>query len=191
MSSNRPQRSGRINYQVLNSTGERLFTDPIPLSTEIQQAEQEELQRSELELSIKLDQLSINEMPTSESLIETNLIIDDIRDTIDENPIHPDYASSLQSVTDKLCSLRTSLRRHEQLIKAEGHHHLSESISSTLNDIKDYIKLAKDCKTKVELADKKQATEASILKERSTYFAIEDIQYKIGELQKIFNCEIS
>ena len=195
MSSNRIQRAERINYRILNSTGER-SSDPEPRPPEVDQSDLDPQQlecenQSELELSTKLDQLSLSEMPPSSELaIETNIIIDEVSDTIDENPIHPDYATNLQSVIDKLCSLRTSLRRQDQLIKAEGGHHLSDSITSTFSNIKEYIKQSKDCMLKVELADKKQVTDASIFKERSTYFAIKDIRYKITELQKIFNKEL-
>ena len=184
----RPQRGKRIDYSILHSTGGRVPANQQIESSELRVPSTDD----QLELSIKLDKLSLDEMSLSSELcMETNIIIEEIRDIMDENPIHADYVDDFQSVIDKLGDLRKKLRRKEQLIKAEvSDHPLLETIASIFDDVKTYIKTSKDCKMKHNHAQNRLSNDNAALKDRSTFFAIEDLRYKITELQKEFDKQL-
>ena len=174
----------RLNYKLFNSTGERSDASQPTINTDFV----EELH----DVSSQLNQLSIADMPVTSNLMnETTIDLEEIQDYIDENPIHPDYAANFNNVIEKLGELRLSLRRKDMQLKADDNHELSERIVETLANIKDYIKNAKDCKVKTELAQNKQATNITTFKERSTLFAIDDIKFVINELQKDFDKSIT
>ena len=85
--------------------------------------------------------------------MDTNVIIAEIQDVMDENAIHPDFVSNFKSVTDTLGNLRTNLRNKHQLIQAEETNHpISETITNLLNEVKLYIKTMIGCKSKLDLA---------------------------------------
>lgn len=87
----RARRAERIDYQKLNSTGERHSKQQTTVeSYQSSISPDTETQLAELELSHVFEQLSLVEMPT-DHIIEANVIIEEIADIIDENPIYSDY----------------------------------------------------------------------------------------------------
>jgi len=167
----------RIDYKVLNSTGER--RDPLTKDRENDSVVHD---TEACDISYHFDQLSLNEMP-SELELDTVLIIEEIKDVIDENPIDPGFATDLDSNVSRLEDLRSNLRRKSILYEASKPHDekISASIISTLSTVKEYIKSAKDCKHKTALNGS-----ASAAAQRSMMFTISDIQYHMSELTKEF-----
>ena len=123
-------------------------------------------------------------MATPELVIETIVAIEKVENPIDENPVHSN-TSNLQ-VVEKLCTLRNSLRRKDIQFKDENLFHLAESIKPSFANIKDYIKSAKDCKVKDNLAETKKAEEVAVSNECFIQFTIKDLKYKMEELETDF-----
>jgi len=119
----------RINYQVLNSTGEIT-----PLDQNITE---------------RLGNMTIHDEP-SELRIDALVLIDEVKDIIDENPILEISTSDLDATIYRLEDLYSQVRR-----KGISLGDTDLSINDTLSSIKDYIKSAKDCKSKTRLQDDK------------------------------------
>ena len=83
----------RIDYNIFNSTGQCV----------------EKIATSE-DLSNQFNQLSLTEMP-SQSTINIKVLIQEVEDTIDENPINP--GADLQEIIQKLSDIRKSIRENE------------------------------------------------------------------------------
>ena len=137
-------------------------------------------------VSTRFDKLTLDEMSKpSELVMDINVIISEVKDIIDENPVHADLVSNFDSVSSDLKDLRLSLKKKKQLLLVENPEHaLILTITQTLDAIKSHNQRMTECKSKAQLAN----TDPSIaLMERSICFSIEDINYKIMELQKEFN----
>ena len=174
----------RINYAVLNSTGERTI---LPEANTQPQLDPPSLIDDNIETEFK--KLTLDEMSKpSELIMDTNVIIAEIKDVLDENPVHHDLVSNFDSVTSILQTLRMSLRQKEQRILVEAPNHpLATTIPDVINQIKLHKQKMIECKSKVDVAQTKlvpQNTGSST--ERSIAFAIQDISFKIKELQKEF-----
>lgn len=157
----------RIDYSLLNSTGEVVEKEPT--------AE---------DLSIILDQLSLNEMPSPAS-INIKVLIQEVEDTIDENPIHP--GADFNETIMKLSELRKSIRHNEQSLLTETpDKDLTQAVMMTLSSIKEYIKEANDSKLKSKLTQTKQEADTMQRKQKSLRFMIDDSEHSIEELIKEF-----
>ena len=133
-----------------------------------------------------IDQSSQIKMATPELVIETTIAIEEVEDLIDENPVH--YNTSNLQVIEKLCTLRNSLRRKDIQLKDENQLHLADSIKMSLANSKDYIKSAKDCKVKDNLAETKKAEEAAAFKKQKhcIQFTIKTSNTRWKNLRQIF-----
>ena len=85
----------RINYSILNSTGNIVH--------------QTEYTSSPEDLSIQLDQLTLEEMPSS-VVINTQVLIQEVFDIIDENPIH--IGADYTGIVKKLTEIRQTIRKN-------------------------------------------------------------------------------
>ena len=109
------RRTSRVNYRILNSTGEISHLPVVDLQSTAPEVEFNPP-------SFDLNQPSFKEMASSELVIEKNVILHEINNIIDENPIHPDYASNkrlisivVRTVSDCVHGLRTILFYHPSL----------------------------------------------------------------------------
>eukprot|EP00794_Sanderia_malayensis_P002416 gene2416-2788_t len=151
----------RIDYNLFHSTGERNSHKSSP-----EESPCKEFSREEPPTSIDYTDLSSTIMP-SKSEVEATLLIQEVDDLIDENPISPDTIADVDATVTRLSELRSSLRGHNLLLKAENlNKKLIDQISTTLVNIKDYIKASKNCKTKISI---QQAILESLLHECDVY----------------------
>ena len=110
----------RIDYKLLNSTGHSIkkIATSIEISTEINS--------------------QVTEM-LSQSVININVLIQEVEDTMDENPI--ETGADYQDVIQRLVELRRSIRENEQILLTETPDPmLTESIVNILAKMKEYIK---------------------------------------------------
>jgi len=72
-------------------------------------------------ISIQFDNMTLDEVSRpSELEMDTNVIISEIQDIIEENPVHVDLVSNFDSVITDLKDLRLSLKKKKQLLLAEN-----------------------------------------------------------------------
>ena len=129
----------RIDYRKFNSTGQK-------------QSIQEEVQSGSTPQL--LDKMA-------EAKIEIAVIIDEVQDVIDENPIYRSIPRELDTAIAKLQTFRTDLRRRTHSMQLD--ENLAGTVNETLARIKDYIKSSKDYSSKMNLANtKKEANSVSI-----------------------------
>eukprot|EP00111_Clytia_hemisphaerica_P015786 TCONS_00046609-protein len=132
----RPRRFPRFDYSVYNDVGRK--TAPPPEANP-QPPQPDQPTSSEVEDTItQFHNLTLDEMSKpSELIMDTNVIISEIQDVIDESPVHPDYVSNFDSVTTTLATLRLSLKKKQQLILAENlEPQLPPKITQALDSIK-------------------------------------------------------
>jgi len=182
MSRARRSNQSNWNYAVLNATGERTPHQVNPILDLSAISEVDDV------ISPQLQNLTLNEMSKMQELImDINVIVSEIQDVIDENPVHHELVSNFESVTSNLGTLRLDLKRKEQLVRSQDpNHSLIPTIKQALDSIKLHNQGMIECKSKAQmqarLTDRNQAS-----LERSTCFSIEDIKYKIMDLQKEFD----
>ena len=110
----------RIDYKLLNSTGQSIekIATSIETSTEINS--------------------QVTEM-LSQSVININVLIQEVEDTMDEILI--ETGADYQDVIQRLVELRRSIRENEQILLTETPDPmLTESIVNILAKMKEYIK---------------------------------------------------
>ena len=157
----------RIDYQLLNSTGQ--------LVEKVATSEQ-----SSTEFQIYSSKSTFIEMP-SQSAITIKVLIQEVADTIDENPVEP--GADHKDVIERLIELRKSIRSNEQALVTETPDPiLTATILETLNMMKDYIKDATKAKRHFQMVQAKQESDAVDRKERSLLFSIKDSKNSINEL---------
>ncbi len=166
----------RIDYRVLDSTGEvtRLNSELSP--------------QEEQDISFQFNQLTLKspDRMTTNIKIETNVLIQEVLDVIDENPIYKN--ASLDSTIQKLCDLRNTIRQNDILMKdGNQSHELTDPLGQALLDIKMYIKEANEHKHKGNLGRSKNESEAAVCKERSALFTTNEIIRNIKELEMDFS----
>eukprot|EP00794_Sanderia_malayensis_P001584 gene1584-1750_t len=123
----------------------------------------------------------------SKSEVEATLLIQEVDDLIDENPISPDTIADVDATVTRLSELRSSLRGHNLLFQAENlNKELIDQISTTLVNIKDYIKASKNCKTKISIQQVMQTNDTEARKEKSMLFTIADVRHSLIELINYF-----
>ena len=172
------KRTKRINYKELHSTGQIVH---------------EEDNES---LSEQLSNLSLQEDSTmakmSSLVIDVRVLIEEIKDAIDENPIQGSIIDDIDAII-KLEELRITLRQKSlQFTKEQNDDkELGLSITSAIVSVKEYIKTAKEYKTKSNLAQMKISADIAKGKERSITFALEDLQQNIIELEEDLCCDIA
>ncbi|XP_066924259.1 uncharacterized protein [Clytia hemisphaerica] len=182
----RPRRFPRIDYSVYNDVG-RKTAPPPEANPQPPQPDQPTSSEVEDTITTQFHNLTLDEMSKpSEFIMDTNVIISEIQDVIDESPVHPDYVSNFDSVTSTLATLRLSLKKKQQLILAENlEHQLLPKLTQALDSIKLHIQRMAECKSKAQLA--KLGDQSAVYMQRSMCFAIEDLIFKIRELQKDFD----
>lgn len=152
----------RIDYNLLNSTGQTV----------------EKIATAEI--STELNQSQVTEMP-SESVINIIVLIQEVEDTMDENPI--ETGADYQDVIQRLVEFRRSIRKNEQILLTETPDlMLTESIVNILTKMKDYIKEANQSKRKTQIVQTKQESDTVKRKEQSLLFSIKDSNNIIEEL---------
>jgi len=117
---------------------------------------------------------------------EITVLNEEILDISDENLIEGNLPRNVDAIVSRLEQKRTSLRTMINEFMTdfpEDYSTIKESYDETLLLIKDHIKSGKNYQIKVELRESLNAVEDSFRKERSTLFALEDIQRCIQELE--------
>ena len=151
----------RIDYRKFNSTGQK-------------QSIQEEVQSGSTPQP--LDKMA-------EAKIEIAVIIDEVQDVIDENPIYGSIPRELDTAISKLQTFRTDLRRRTHSMQLD--ENLGSTVNETLARIKDYIKSSKDYSSKMNLANTKEEENSVIIKKRSAAFVLENMCQNLDEIE---NC---
>ena len=169
----------RINYQELHSTGKTTYA-----------ISDENLSSQLAKISLEDNTTMPNDQEIQDVVVEITLMIDEISDIIDENPINRGIMADIEATMSKLETLRLNLRRKSLASNLDQNHQLVKSVNYTIASIKEYIKTAKDYKSKLMLSQKKQVTEETIIKERSTAFVIEDIHQNLMEIEKFINQDL-
>ncbi|XP_066923000.1 uncharacterized protein [Clytia hemisphaerica] len=157
----------RIDYKILNSTGQ--LVEKVATSKE-----------SSTEFQNYSTKSTFNEMP-SQSAINIKVLIQEVADTIDENPVEP--GADYKDVIERLIELRKSIRSNEQTLVTETPDPiLTTTILETLNVMKNYIKDATRSKRHFQMVQAKQESDAVDRKEKSLLFSIKDSKNSIEEL---------
>ena len=117
----------------------------------------------------------------SQSVININVLIQEVEDTIDENPV--EIGADYQDVIQRLVKLRRSIRANEQTLLAETPDPmLTKSIVDILTKMKEYIKEANQSKRESQIVQTKQENDTVKRKEHSLLFSIKDSNNSIEEL---------
>eukprot|EP00794_Sanderia_malayensis_P001060 gene1060-397_t len=150
------RRVPRIDYRKLHTSGE-----VTPLEEE--------------ELIQDLTNMSIND----ELEIDVKVLLEEIKDTIEENPIHSISITGMDANILKLESLRKELR-HKSLRLGPT----DLCIQDTFAMVKDYIISARDFKSKSLLQQNKSE---QLHNERSATFSMLNIERQVNELHDVFS----
>ena len=154
----------RIDFRILNSEG--VVTPHIEsLSNDL--------------LTMSLSNTSGTTM--TDLQVDIMVIMEEVKDTIEENHFSQLTATELETILQKLESLRQQLRRRSLHI---GTTELP--ISQTLDSIKEFIVSAKDFKVKMRLRDDKMRQHATSQSERSIAFLTDHIRRQMNELTEVF-----
>ena len=126
----------------------------------------------------------------SELVIDIKVLIEEIKDTIDENPVQGCMPSEVDATIKHLEEQR-SILQHKGLELGSEDKIIQLSITNTISSIKDYIKEAKEYKGKLTLVQSKQSMESSICKERFVTLALEDMERNTEQLESNFQLHLS
>ena len=171
----------RIDYNILNSTGAIIH---------LEEQQQEDL--TEHLSNLNLDDSSMADN-NSELVIDIKVLIEGIKNTIDEDPVQGCMPSEVDGTIKHLEEQRSILRRKGLELGSEDKDTeiIQLSITNTVASIKDYIKEAKEYKGKLTFVQSKQSMESSICRERSVTFALEDMERNIEQLESDFQLHLS
>ena len=144
----------RIDYKILNSTGAIIH---------LEEQQQEDLTEQLSNLNLDDSSMANN---NSELVIDIKVLIEGIKDTIDENPVQGCMSSEVDVTIKHLEEQRSVLRRKGLELGSEDKDTevIQLSIINTILSIKEYIKEAKEYKGKLTLAQSKQSMESSVCK---------------------------
>ena len=174
MSSSRS--SLRIDYKELHLTGKKVVHSQDNLSSQL----------ANLSLHDEIKMTSDEENVVD----ELTLLIEEIADVIDESPIQGLTLAEVDSSISRLEGFRENLRRQGRKSKLQNDHPVMESHKETMAVIKDYIKSAKDYKSKLNLAYSTEMKQAAIGNERSIAFIIEDVQQNLNEIEALLTQDL-
>ena len=148
----------RINYQKFNDTGEIVAKDDEKFS----------------------DDYALKEATLLE--VDIMVMIEDIDDTIDENPDNDDVT------TTKLEDFRSKLRRMVfTLNKINPQSKINDQIASTMETVKAYIKSSKNAKALNKQREDQMRRDEVNQNRRSTAFLIEHIHRDLKELTEEYS----
>ena len=171
----------RIDYNILNSIGAIIH---------LEEQQQEDLTEKLSNLNLDDSSMANN---NSELVIDIKVLIEGIKDTIDENPVQGCMPSEVDGTIKHLEEERSILRRKGLELGSEDKDTeiIQLSITNTVASVKDYIKETKEYKGKLTLTASKQSMESSICKERSVTFALEDMERNTELLEPAFQLHLS
>ena len=92
---------------------------------------------------------------------------------------------------DRLETLRQNLRRRNLTSNLAADHPTTHIANNTLETIKDFLKTAKDYKSKLQLSTKKKSAEDAIGKERTMAFIIGDLQQSLHEVEEQLSKDVT
>ncbi|XP_066933763.1 uncharacterized protein [Clytia hemisphaerica] len=119
--------------------------------------------------------------------VEAEILIEEITDLIIENPISSDTIAENDAIVTQLLDLRIPLRNFKKLFKTENlNKELIEGIEKTLQDIREYFKLAREFKQAATAAQVKQTTDAQKRHTESMEFTVTEIIRLLTELTTYF-----
>ena len=114
--------------------------------------------------------------------VDTIVLMEEVKNTIEENPFSQLTPTELETILQKLETIRQQLRRRSLQIGTTD-----LPIPQTLESIKEFIVSAKDFKSKARLQDKlKQDATSQSLSERSIAFLTDHIMRQMKELSEVF-----
>ena len=144
----------RIDYKILNSTGAIIH---------LEEQQQEDLTGQLSNLNLDDSSMANN---NSELVIDIKVLIEGIKDTIDENPVQGCMSSEVDVTIKHLEEQRSVLRCKGLELGSEDKdtEAIQLSIINTISSIKEYIKEAKEYKGKLTLVQSKESMELSICK---------------------------
>eukprot|EP00794_Sanderia_malayensis_P001520 gene1520-1680_t len=145
------------------------------------------------EITNPINAAQIND--TCSTLIaEIRVAIDEVRDVIDEHPIHDVSLDDTKEIIQLLTKYRLDIRKRSATLMtiASDRHMLIESdVTDIFNLIKDFIKTANDIKAKSNLRTSQLEEEKFENELKSMLFAAEDIISHLTQLQSIFDTDPS
>ena len=100
-------------------------------------------------------------MTVDQAVIEITLLNDEINDIVDESPINGTTVEDINSTMTKLESLRLDLRRKSLTSNLAQDHEVMRQSNTTMTSIKEFLKNAKDYKTKLTLSQTRQVHDAA------------------------------
>ena len=175
----------RIDYKILNSTGE-----VVPLDENIS------TRFGSLSIKDTSPDTSINmvlEGP-SEDAIDLKLMAQEIVDFVDENPMTGMGTDELNQSITRLQELRSSIRRKEVNVSS-AKEEISEDIRISINHavlmVKEFIKEANDMKSKTRLREERTKHDESFHKERAVAFLLECTNESMNVLEETFSRNIT
>eukprot|EP00794_Sanderia_malayensis_P001140 gene1140-500_t len=191
------RRGDRINYKALSETGKRVVVN----TTDRQQKhENMSLGGDEgtsllinNEITNPINAAQIND--TSSTLIaEIRVAIDEVRDVIDEHPIHDASLDDTKEIIQLLTKYRLDIRKKSatlMTIASDRHMLIESNVTDIFNLIKDFIKTANDIKAKSNLRTSQLEEDKFENELKSMLFAAEDIISHLTQLQSIFETDPS
>ena len=131
----------RIDYNILNATGAIIH---------LEEQQQEDLTEQLSNLNLADSSMAKN---NSELVINIKVLIEGIKDTIDENPKQGSMPSEVDATIKHLEEQRSILQcKGLELGSEDKDTEINQlSVTNTISSIKDYIKEAKECKGKLTL----------------------------------------
>ena len=153
----------RINYSTLHSTG---IVTPLVEDNLIQD----------------LNNMTLDDGHPTNMEIQVMVLIDEIKDTIEEN-LYPSLTiTEIDHVISKLENLREELRPKSHQLGS-----FDLPVSHTLDRLREYIINARDYKSKSHLQDERLKQDQQLHFQRSAIFSLANIDRQINELHDIFN----
>eukprot|EP00794_Sanderia_malayensis_P020664 gene20664-22704_t len=145
------------------------------------------------EITNPINAAQIND--TSSTLIaEIRVAIDEVRDVIDEHPIHDVSLDDTKEIIQLLTKYRLDIRKRSatlMTIASDRHMLIESNVTDIFNLIKDFIKTANDIKAKSNLRTSQLEEDKFENELKSMLFAAEDIISHLTQLQSIFETDPS
>lgn len=191
-------RKPRIDYKILNSTGEKVYKKLENSEVESDESSVKELSTLLTNLTFSDENMAVSNIDDIMKLkIEELTIVEDIEDFIDENNI-TEIRNSIEDIDEavqKMEQFRTKLRcKHKELQAMIGDEYEKSYTSKFLEqiaNIKLYITEAKNAKRSLRNKEHWREKEMQEIKVRKFNFTINDVRSVLHNLETEFSGELA
>ena len=170
------RRSRRIDYSILHANGQ---------TVDLVVPEQNEP---------NVDEPQTMAEGQNEDIVDLTVLCLEVDDVVDENSIFDMSIGELDSTITKLEKLRLSIRTKMARLTTSGevvNDDLQLSTKTAINSIKDFIKTAKDRRSKNHLQEERQRANEAAAKDRTAEFLLTCTKRSIAELTSSLDHSIS